>query len=705
MLKLHDENASLRTLLLFIVIAYIFAVAVRFVWIDAIGSNPQFYWNNEIIINNNDGFYFAEGARDILAGGHDENDQSPIDGAPAKITALLASILPISFETLILYMPGFLGSLIVIPMVLIGHALRQTTLGFVAALIASIAHSYYNRTMFGYYDTDMLNVVFPVFEMYSLILALTHQRNRYLIPITVSIALYQWWYPQAYAFDTALFGMILGYTLIFDRKNIYLYKIALFILIGILAIPIISKITLALIVFGIFHFKKDLPLKLFWLIFAVIVGFYFATDGIKPILHFIQGYFFRGNDTASAASTSLLFYDVISTVREAGHIPFNVFAERISGHSVLFILSILGYIAALILYRPLLITLPLVGLGFIAMSAGLRFTIYAVPPMAIGMAFLIIFFSSKLQMPLLRYLTITLLTVGTLYPHYIHAKEYLTPSVLVSSEVAALNELKKIASSEDYTISWWDYGFPIRYYADVKTWADGAQHSGGQNYPVSFVLTTSDPLAAAHMLRSNTEYMEKHFRDKNSTYSSVFEKMMHEEGFNDPNDMISALSLPEYKTPKKTRDVYLYLPLRMMEIFPTVALFSNLDLKTGKNNPQPFFFTSSNIQETSNSIELGQGISIIKKDSTLKIGTQSAPIKAFYQVGYDQKQKIQITRQTFSAEGLNVLFLASYGQFLIVDDSFFNSTYIQMFVLEQYDKNLFQPVILSPMIKIYKLKI
>ncbi|WP_366216291.1 hypothetical protein [Candidatus Sulfuricurvum sp. RIFRC-1] len=43
------------------------------------------------------------------------------------MTALLARILPVSFETLILYMPSFLGSLIVIPLILIGRALNQTT--------------------------------------------------------------------------------------------------------------------------------------------------------------------------------------------------------------------------------------------------------------------------------------------------------------------------------------------------------------------------------------------------------------------------------------------------------------------------------------------------------------------------------------------------------------------------------------------------
>jgi undecaprenyl-diphosphooligosaccharide---protein glycotransferase len=263
MLKLHEERTSQTTLLILITIAYLFSISLRFIWVNEFNSQPQFHWNNELMISNNDGYFFAEGARDILQGHHDKNDLSPVDQAMSQLTAILAKGLPISFETLILYMPSFLGSLIVIPLILIGRAFNQTTMGFIAALIGSIANSYYNRTMSGYYDTDMLNIVFPVLEMYSLILALTHQRNRYLIPITISIALYQWWYPQAYALDTALLLMIIGYTVIFDRKNIYFYKIALFILIGILSVPFSTKIGLAIIIFALFHFKKELSIKLF----------------------------------------------------------------------------------------------------------------------------------------------------------------------------------------------------------------------------------------------------------------------------------------------------------------------------------------------------------------------------------------------------------------------------------------------------------
>lgn len=703
MLKLQEEHTSLRTLFILITIAYLFSIAMRFIWVNEVSSIPQFRWNNELMISTNDGYFFAEGARDILQGHHEKNDSSPVDSAMSQLTALLSKIIPISFEALILYMPSFIGSLIVIPLILIGRALNQTTLGFIAALIGSIAHSYYNRTMTGYYDTDMFNIVLPVLETYSLILALTHQRNRYLIPITISIALYQWWYPQAYALDTALFLMIIGYTLIFDRKNIYFYKVALFILIGILSLPLMAKIALAIAIFSFFHFQRELSHKLFLPLFAIIIGTYFLTGGINPIWVLLKMYVYHGS-SENTIVTSLNYYNVISTVREAGHIPFPLFAERISGHVITFILAAIGYIMALVAYRPLLVTLPLVALGFIAMSSGLRFTIYAVPGMAIGIAYLIVYLSQFIQIKPVRYASMLLLTLVILYPNYSHIKEYMMPTVMTAEEVQALDQLGKISSSEDYVVSWWDYGYPIRYYSDVKTLIDGGKHTGDVNYPASFVLTAQDSASAAHMMRLFTEYTEKGFSDTNKTKND-FEYMMENEGAKDPNDFVTALALLDYKTPKKTRDVYLYLPLRMMEIFPTVALFSNLDL-TGKSQPQqPFFYSTRFVQDTGQTIELGQGLSIIKATSTLKIGTQSLPIKTFYQVGYDPQRKVQVSQQDFASEGLSVIYMASYKQFLVLDDYYLKSQYIQMFVFEHYDKSLFEPVIMSPMTKIFKLKI
>jgi dolichyl-diphosphooligosaccharide--protein glycosyltransferase/undecaprenyl-diphosphooligosaccharide--protein glycosyltransferase len=54
---------------------------------------------------------------------------------------------------------------------------------------------------------------------------------------------------------------------------------------------------------------------------------------------------------------------------------------------------------------------------------------------------------------------------------------------------------------------------------------------------------------------------------------------------------------------------------------------------------------------------------------------------------------------------INVIYMANYNTFLILDEKTYHSLYIQLMVLENYDKNLFEPVILSPGAKVYKLKI
>lgn len=706
MIKLQDEHTTITKTMIFILIAYIFAIGVRYIWVETMNDYPQFIHNGELIINTNDGFYFAEGARDIIAGFHQKNDISPTHTVLSQLTATLYHLLPVSFETLILYMSAFIASLIVIPLVLIGHALKQPTMGFIAALLASIAHSYYNRTMIGYYDTDMLNIVFPVLEVYSLILALTLQRNRYLIPITISIALYQWWYPQGYALDSALFAIIIAYALVFDRKNLFIYKIALFILIGVLNLPVFVKIAMAVAVFAIFHYKKDIATRAFIVIFAVVVAIYFMTGGFNPIWSHIKAYFFRSNIVG--LENHLIFYNVTSTIREASQIPFSIFAERISGHTVTFVVAAIGYIALLFKYRVLIVTLPLVGLGFIAMSAGLRFTIYAVAPMALGIAFLIVLIANLSDKKPLRYLFISVLTIAVLMPNINHAKEYLTPTVLTHSEIEPLELLKQKSSRFDYIVAWWDYGYPIRYYADTKTLIDGGIHGGAQNYPVSYALTTPNQHSSAAMMRLYSEYYERYLEEGNQTlnrYNTLYENMVDAEGFSDADDFLDAISLDDYKLPASSHGVYLYLPYRMLDIFPTIALFSNLDLKSGKQKNSPYIMMSSRADDKGETIELGIDVFIDKRDNTLSIGSQKVDIKRVYHIGYDEQNALQSNEQIINSQGLSVMFLPNYSKVLIVDDFYLNSTFFQLFFFENYDKNLFEPVVLDPLTKIYKLKI
>nr|MDA3907897.1 peptide transporter [Sulfurimonas sp.] len=183
------------------------------------------------------------------------------------------------------------------------------------------------------------------------------------------------------------------------------------------------------------------------------------------------------------------------------------------------------------------------------------------------------------------------------------------------------------------------------------------------------------------------------------------EEMTKDYGFNDTNDFLLSLET-DIKLPKKTRDIYLYLPYRMLNIFPTVNIFSNIDLMNGKKKKDPFFFISRNFKETQNTIELGQGISLNKVDNSLMIGKEKVGVRRVVNTFYDKDMNLQknIRLTNFSAQ-LNLIYMADYKTFLVLDESAYNSLYIQLMVLEEYDKTLFEKVTTNPHAKVYKLKI
>lgn len=297
-------------------------------------------------------------------------------------------------------------------------------------------------------------------------------------------------------------------------------------------------------------------------------------------------------------------------------------------------------------------------------------------------------------------------TVAALYPNIVHIIGYKVPTVFTKQEVVILDKFKTIANREDYVVSWWDYGYPLRYYADVKTLVDGGKHSGSVNFPVSFVLNSPQDVAAK-MARLDVEYTEKRFHLDNSSKwaSSNIEQMSIDYGYKDTNDFISSLET-DIKLPEPTRDVYLYLPSRMMGIVPTVTLFSNIDLMTGKKKPRPFFYRSSSIKNKNGMIELGNNITLIPNKGQIKIGKQTLTMNNFVITKYNTKGKLTKQIQTLDKKSpISVIYMKDYNQFLVLDKKMYNSTYIQLFVLENYDKSLYTPVALSPMSKIYKLKI
>jgi dolichyl-diphosphooligosaccharide--protein glycosyltransferase/undecaprenyl-diphosphooligosaccharide--protein glycosyltransferase len=372
----------------------------------------------------------------------------------------------------------------------------------------------------------------------------------------------------------------------------------------------------------------------------------------------------------------------------------------------------------------MLLALPMVGLGFLAYGipglingGGLRFTVYAVPVMALGLGYLIYEVSKFLASQLIndkaalisKYVLMVLFTGLALWPNITHIIGYKVPTVFNQTEVKILDRFKTIADREDYVVTWWDYGYPIRYYSDVKTLIDGGSSKKNSDlYNVSYILNFQQD-QSANMCRLAVEYTEKRFTQKNDNSTKMagsnIEQMTLDYGYKDTNDFLDSLK-NDINLPKKTRDVYIYLPNRMMGIFPTVTLFSNIDLMTGIKGARPFFYKSNSIKDTGAAIELGNNIRIIKAKGQIQIGKQTIGINNFAVTQYDNKGKLHKQIQTLDRNSLiSVIYMKNYNQFLVLDKKMYESTYIQLFALENYNKELFEPVILDPLSKIYRLKI
>ncbi|NKQ41721.1 MAG: peptide-binding protein [Sulfurovum sp.] len=682
-------------------IAYIFSFAIRMIWVYQFQDNPNFMWNGQLMINTNDGYFFASGVEYLLSGAHADNPRVPIaiNSYPGLVyvSYLFAKYTPMSLETTILYLPAIISGLMVIPMIMVGKLIKLPWIGFFAALLGSIAWSYYNRTMIGYYDTDMFSVLLQFTILYFFLLTIYNKDNKNVLWLSSSLLLYPYFYPQGLTIIYAMFILWSLYQFVFqkDEKNSLIFIIVASV--SLWAIPIWIKIVLILFLFLFLEKIKDKldSRKLFYLSLGAIIVFLFFGNVFGLLMEKLSVYLSRGME-----QEGLSFYQVIQTVREAGSIPFSTMANRISGSQVGVLLSLAGYVVLVFRHKPFIIALPLIGVGVLSLWAGLRFTVFAVPVAALGAVYLFYVLGELFRDKKLQYVFVVLATVAMLYPNIKHTIAYKVPTVLNKAEVGDLTKLNKISNPKDYTISWWDYGYPIWFYSETSTLIDGGKHHN-DNFIISKILQTTSPELAANLSKLAVEtYVD-------SNYSVVSNTIFRNKQKNqlDPNILLTELEDSSYKLPKKTREVYLYLPYRMMNIFPTVMVFGNLDLNTGKKLRNPIFYPINMISNKNNMIAFSNGMVFDMKKGEIDIRGAKRSVKSFIVTQNSNDGKITLKPQSYHMDGeLIVVYMKSYGRFVVMDTETFGSMFVQMFILGKYDNNLFEPVVASPYSRIYRVK-
>ena len=710
-----NKTCSNREIFMLIALAYVFGVVCRLFYVAWAGGIEQFYFNGEIMVNTNDAFANAEGARDMLGGFHQAHDLSPYGGSIPTFTFLLAKILPVKFESIIFYMSVFLAPLIAAPLILIAKEYKILSAGVAAAFIASILPAYYGRTLAGYYDSDMLNVTFPMLIIWALIrLADKKDENFALAPIIT--VFYDWWYQSSYALNSAIIVMFLLYTLVFDRKNLASYKAIILMLFAVinfdayyegedLVVNYVLILKLGLIC-GLYALMKIKPqifgTKTLALLAAIAIALFAAFGGIDPILNRLLFYVMGSTSTKIA---TLHFFDTRSTIVEAIGASWTKFIFDASGDLVIFIISIIGIILAMMKLRSFWLVMPILLLGLFSLVGGNRFIMYVAPIMAFGFGYFLYFLLHSVELrSQIRNLAFFSLTLAAIIPSVNFIFEYKVAPIITKDAVAHLANFKQKTNRDDYTLSWWDYGYLFRYYADVKTLSDPGAQSGEDSFPVSFSLI-KDQTASANMARLNTEYVKMRFDKKfDENVTSTLMQMQKDYGEPDVNKFLASLDDKNFKLPQKTTDVYYVLLPQMVRIIPQIVKFSMLDLVTGKPFEAPSFYMGTIYNQKDGSIDIGSGFKLPGDEPEFVLDDgEKKPIHSWYKVNL-KGGKTEITSKIIDENAkVRVVILPHYAVALLLDKKLFDSTFIQLFLFENYDKELFEPVILDPTVKIYKL--
>ena len=758
-----------------LILTYAFSVFCRLYWVWWASDFDEFKFNEQLMIISNDGYVFAEGARDMIAGFHQPNDLSFFGSPLSTLTYYFYKFTPFSFESIILYMSVFLSSFIVVPIMLIARLYGKLGVGVIAAMLAGIANSYYNRTMAGYYDTDMLVIVLPMLLIYCMLRFIIKKDAISLIAMPLVMMFYLWYYPSSYTLNCGMIILFVIYAFIFHRKETLFYVAAVFMVITLAHVAWYYELALLTLLFGLWGFKNEW-FKLRFTIILGIVAFVFVgfSGGFDAIWYQLEFYIFKSD--VSSVAQSFTYFNVSQTIQEVSSIGYSMFMQRISASELAFLCACGGLILLLKEHKSALLMLPMLALGFLALRGGLRFTIYAVPVMAFGFGYAVmwgleklkslkfdkikfskLFFATRIYELALAAFSILfaclafyfhisfftqlafLCAFGLIFFELLRAKllkiayyfgifvalffsvgyalvhiySYKASSVFQKNEVAILNSLKNIADREDYVVAWWDYGYPIRYYSDVKTLVDGGKHLGKFSFFPSFVMSFHQR-AAANMARLSVEYTEKSFYDTNDTLlqTDLLKAMMRDYEYEPKagNEVLFLNALDSVNftlTTPKTRDIFIYMPMRMAMIFSTVASFSKIDLNTGNIN-KPFVFSTAIALGVQNGMyALSNGMQISSDFTSVFINGKPLGIHSLIKFTSIKEKDYKITPVDDNGDFYVFYFKESFGvpvQFIIMDESMFNSAYVQMFFFENYDKNLFELIINEKDAKVFKLK-
>ena len=716
-------------------VVWFFSVLVRLNWIGDATQIDSFMWNGVPLVTTNDSYLFGSIAQKAIGGTASNVADCPGILDHGMITVLLfvaAKWTGLSVDALMIWLPVFIGGIVAIPVFLIGRLFGSTLWGFCAGLLASVAQSYYNRTMAGYFDTDMLSITMPAFALYCLLAAHRKESFAWLTAGSATLFIYPFFYfpgvPIAYALALTFVGfrLLTRFRHPMTWQSFLLLGLAVMILDGstgraVAHAPLLWFVRAAILCAASVILQKtagsmQAPWRSRFVMAACVLtclGVIGFSEPIKHIGRRTSEYIgARSELLPQSPADGLNFFKAGSLVVEAqtaNSLRENIVitARRVSGSFIGGILAIAGFVLLVFHAREFAIALPFVGFAYLAMQGGERFTIHAVPIGALS-ATAICFWLPNLMMKkapgagkMIGLAVCSLLLFANLQ----HVAAYKTSPVLDSKSVATLAQTAPKSDAGDYLITWWDYGTAAWYYSGLNT----VCNPGNQNsdiYLVAKILNSPSQALAANLAKVAIET-----HAETSPSRPVIRRLLkpHVKSIAGLDGFFSEVSSTNYLAPAKTRETYLFLNHQMLNFIPAMRLFSERDLLTGEPHPSRTFISFNDWKSDGQILQATRGAIRMQVDrknlqATLDDGRQFA-LNNFDYIPAAQAGRLSIKRQSgHPTSPFRLVIREEPPLCILMEEDIFHSNFVQMYLYESFDAERFERVAGNPYAIMYRVK-
>jgi hypothetical protein len=401
----------------------------------------------------------------------------------------------------------------------------------------------------------------------------------------------------------------------------------------------------------------------------------------------------------STQGTIKLTGDLV-TVAEAQSISFSDLAYRISGWGIYFIVALFGYLSLLISYRSIFLTIPIIFLTFISLVAGSRFTMYGVPLFAFTLVYgievlfrniLVVWGGYSQKISTIASKIFLFLVVLYAILSIIQYNRRLSPIQFKLDDLRALNSLKENSKKDDFILTWWSYGWPLWYYIDRNTLIDNGKH-GEDNYIISKILLSDNE----NFVRNASLFFINNY--KKNSLSDIMRPFLKKYNIN----YLKSLEDKNITLPKIKKDTYIMLHKEMLLAYNSIEIYSNINLKTGKEYP-------SNLLDIAYLIEEYEEFQKSLKTTKFTIDTESGVISSkgyrgsiINRLSIFKNQKLIFNK---SYAGIsNTYVMVNNNRVFIMNKKLYNSFLIQALMFNKYNHNLFEEVSKSKNILILRVK-